>query len=158
MGGAPTFGRGDRGHPGRGSRGAAPGGTESVTFGDGRGGGALFISDANWGRSWGDAPSSDQTFLDRFDLIMNQDNASYKSDRSTQDFVIGGVDRGDHPVLAGPDGRVGTGDDVNVFDGEGVSPLTLAHRLDGVDPLVLARAENDGGQADVLWKPGGGNA
>lgn len=37
------------------------------------GGSALFVSDANFGQNWGDAPSSDQHFLDRFGLVMNQD-------------------------------------------------------------------------------------
>jgi hypothetical protein len=46
------------------------------------GGGVLFISDANFGSNWGDAPSSDQPFLDRFGLIMNQDNGVYALDRA----------------------------------------------------------------------------
>src|SRR5438067_4093504 len=37
------------------------------------GGAALFVSDANFGSNWGDAPSSDQQFLDRFGLRINQD-------------------------------------------------------------------------------------
>src|SRR5207249_781555 len=37
------------------------------------GGAALFIADANFGSNWGDAPSSDQQFLDRFGLKINQD-------------------------------------------------------------------------------------
>lgn len=105
------------------------------------GGSALFISDANWGSSWSDAPNSDQTFLRGFDLRMNQDGGTYALSRSAGDFVVGGVDRGMHPVLAGPDGIVGTGDDVNGFDGEGVSPATVTHFFPGVEPIVLAGAK-----------------
>jgi len=107
------------------------------------GGSALFISDANWGSSWSDAPSSDQAFLDRFDLVMNQDSGTYVVSRSAGDFVIGGIDQGTHPILAGPDGVVGTADDVDDFDGEGVSPATLTHLFPGVEPIVLAKAKQD---------------
>jgi hypothetical protein len=107
------------------------------------GGSALFISDANWGSSWSDAPSSDQPFLDRFDLVMNQDSGVYVVSRSAGDFVIGGVDQGNHPILAGPDGVLGTADDVNDFDGEGVSPATVTHLFPGVEPVVLAKAKQD---------------
>jgi hypothetical protein len=105
------------------------------------GGSALFISDANWGSDWGDAPSSDQAFLDRFDLVMNQDSGVYVVSRSAGDFVIAGVDQGGHPILAGPDGVVGSADDVNDFDGEGVSPATVTHLLPGVEPSVLGKAK-----------------
>jgi hypothetical protein len=105
------------------------------------GGSALFISDANWGSDWGDAPSSDQAFLDAFDLVMNQDAGTYVVSRSAGDFVIGGVDQGTHPILAGPDGVLGTADDVDNFDGEGVSPATVTHFFPGVEPVVLAKAK-----------------
>ena len=118
------------------------------------GGSALFISDANWGSGWGDAPSSDQPFLDRFDLVMNQDSGVYVVSRAAGDFVIGGVDHGSHPILAGPDGVVGTADDVNAFDGEGVSPATLTHLFPGVEPVVLAKAKQDIHLNDA---PGGGS-
>jgi hypothetical protein len=75
-----------------------------------RGGAALFISDANWGSNWGDAPSSDQQFLDRFGWVMNQDTGTYSLQRSLGDFVMA-----DHPIFAG----------VNTFDGEGVSPINI---------------------------------
>lgn len=94
------------------------------------GGAALFISDANWGRNWGDAPSSDQQFLDRFGLVMNQDRGVYALMRDMNHFVIDGVDRGGHPILDG----------VNAFDGEGVSPITIARAVPGVTANVLARA------------------
>ena len=107
-----------------------------------RGGAALFVSDANWGGDWGDAPSSDQPFLVPFDLVMNQDTATYVLERSTGDFVVGGVDMGGHPILAGPDEVLGTADDVDAFMGEGVSPITVVDALPNVDPIVLAGAEN----------------
>jgi hypothetical protein len=122
------------------------------------GGGALFISDANWGLDYGYAPSSDQTFLDRFDLVMNQDYGAYTLSRAAGDFVIHGVDMGTHPILAGPDGIVGTADDVNAFDGEGVSPATVTHVLPGVNHVVLAKAKdlihvNDSSSSGSLRPP-----
>ncbi|MEM9986407.1 MAG: T9SS type A sorting domain-containing protein [Bacteroidota bacterium] len=91
-----------------------------------QGGGALFISDANWGRNWGDAPTSDQPFLDRFGWVMNQDRGTYSI--ANNEFLVAG-----HPVLTG----------VNAFDGEGVSPITLANgNVNGVSSTILARAKN----------------
>jgi hypothetical protein len=95
------------------------------------GGGLLVISDANWGQNWGDAPTSDQAFLDRYGLIMNQDRGTYVLDRSDGDFVVGGVNQGDHPILVG----------VEAFDGEGVSPITIGDPMDDVTVRVLANAE-----------------
>jgi hypothetical protein len=76
------------------------------------GGGALFISDANFGSNWRDAADSDQQFLARFGLIVNQDSASGTAAlmRSGGDFAVP-----DHPVLNG----------VDAFDGEGVSPIIV---------------------------------
>ncbi|MGB7161259.1 MAG: hypothetical protein WBD40_24585, partial [Tepidisphaeraceae bacterium] len=74
------------------------------------GGGALFISDANFGSNWADAPTSDQQFLDRFGLTVNQDNGVYSLTRTGGDFAAA-----DHPVLIG----------VDEFDGEGVSPVVV---------------------------------
>jgi hypothetical protein len=93
------------------------------------GGAALFISDANFGSSWGDAPSSDQPFLSRFGLIMNQDNGTYSLDRTASDYLVP-----THPILAG----------VNQFDGEGVSPITIDTNANpaGVTRTILARAKN----------------
>jgi hypothetical protein len=123
------------------------------------GGSALFISDGNWGSDWGDAPSSDQSFLDAFDIVMNQDAGTYVVSRSAGDFVIGGIDRGSHPILAGPDGLVGTADDVNDFDGEGVSPATVTHFFPGIEPIVLAKAKqiihlNDAAGSGSFQAPG----
>jgi hypothetical protein len=90
------------------------------------GGGALFISDANFGSSYGDAPSSDQQFLDRFGLIMNQDKVGTPvMTRAGGDFV-----QSDHPILAG----------VNAFDGEGVSVGVRSTPTAGVTPQVIVRA------------------
>lgn len=76
------------------------------------GGGALFISDANFGSNWRDAADSDQQFLARFGLIVNQDAASGTTtlSRAAGDFVSP-----DHPILAG----------IDAFEGEGVSPLVI---------------------------------
>ena len=98
------------------------------------GGGALFISDANFGSDWADAPNSDQQFLDRFDLVMNQDRGTYVLRRSDGDF-----NAPDHPILAG----------VDAFDGEGVSPIVAMNESD-----VLVGAQ---GQTRVNTKPFGGN-
>jgi hypothetical protein len=91
------------------------------------GGAALFISDANFGQNWGDAPSSDQHFLDRFGLVMNQDNGTYTI-RRTDEFAVPA-----HPILNG----------VNVFDGEGVSPITVGAPPPGVTSTLLTRARNN---------------
>lgn len=86
------------------------------------GGGALFISDANFGSDWADAPDSDQQFLDRFGLVMNQDQGTYVLERDQSDF-----DQPDHPILAG----------VDAFDGEGVSPIVAQSQAS-----VIAGAKN----------------
>lgn len=83
------------------------------------GGGALFVSDANWGLYWDKAPTSDQTFLTQFGLTMNQDGGGVTV-ISAADFVAPA-----HPILEGITG----------FDGEGVSPCTLTH-----DPTALGTA------------------
>jgi F5/8 type C domain len=102
------------------------------------GGGLLFISDANFGSNWGDAPSSDQPFLDRFGLIMNQDNGTYALDRALGDYVVA-----NHPIFLG----------VNKFDGEGVSPITVNSVANpvGIVRTILAKAK---GQVRV---PNGAN-
>lgn len=90
------------------------------------GGSALFISDANFGSNWGDAPSSDQDFLDRFGWTMNQDQGTYGL--TTSDFLDP-----NHPIFIS----------VTAFDGEGVSPITLSNtNVTGVTSTILARAKN----------------
>lgn len=88
------------------------------------GGGLLVISDANFGQDWPDAPTSDQAFLDRFGLVMNQDQGTYalQGDALLQPA---------HPIL----------EDVVAFDGEGVSPVTVGDAPDGVVVERLARAK-----------------
>jgi len=88
------------------------------------GGAALFVSDANFGQNWGDAPSSDQHFLDRFGLTMNQDTGTYSVRRSNE-FVTAA-----HPILDG----------VDEFDGEGVSPITRGTPPDGVTSTLVTLA------------------
>jgi hypothetical protein len=92
------------------------------------GGAALFISDANFGSNWGDASNSDQLFLSRFGLIMNQDNGTYTLDRNASDYLVA-----NHPILAG----------VNSFDGEGVSPISIDAGASpaGVTRTILVRAK-----------------
>ncbi len=91
------------------------------------GGGAIFISDANFGSDWADASNSDQPFLSRFGLTMNQDNGTYSLQRSSGEFLVP-----DHPILAG----------VDRFDGEGVTPITVGTVLpEGVEVDILALAK-----------------
>ena len=90
------------------------------------GGGAIFISDANFGSDWADASDSDQAFLDRFGLIAHQDNGTYAKTRSDGEFLVP-----DHPIFAG----------VDAFDGEGVTPARVGTLPDGVTAMVLASAE-----------------
>ncbi len=92
------------------------------------GGGVLFISDANFGSNWGDAPSSDQLFLARFGLTMNQDNGTYALERTLSDYLVA-----NHPTLTG----------VSKFDGEGVSPISInaGAAPAGVTRTILAKAK-----------------
>jgi len=88
------------------------------------GGGVLFISDANFGQDWPDAPTSDQSFLDRLGLVMNQDRGTYSISES--EYRVNG-----HPILDG----------VSEFDGEGVSPVTIGTVPGDVRATLLANAE-----------------
>lgn len=83
------------------------------------GGGALFASDGNWGTFWDKAPSSDQTFLTQFGLVMNQDGGPLLS-IARDEFVVPS-----HPIFDG----------VDAFEGEGTSPCSLAP---GTDAVLLA--------------------
>jgi hypothetical protein len=91
-----------------------------------QGGGALFISDANFGGDWADAPTSDQDFLDRLGLTMNQDHGTYALTRSAGEFLLP-----THPIFAG----------VQAFDGEGVSPARVGVAPPGVSHTLLTRAK-----------------
>jgi hypothetical protein len=88
------------------------------------GGGLLVISDANFGQDWPDAPTSDQPFLDRFGLIMNQDRGTYSI--SEDEYRVAA-----HPILDG----------VSAFDGEGVSPVTVDSVPGDVQIQILGNAE-----------------
>lgn len=114
------------------------------------GGGAIFISDANFGGNWADASNSDQQFLDRFGLIANQDLGTYSIDRADGEFLIP-----DHPIFDG----------VDSFDGEGVTPMRVGSLTAGVNVEILAQAEgsvrrNNGtpGIDDSLGSAGAGDA
>jgi hypothetical protein len=91
------------------------------------GGGALFMSDANFGSNYGDAPSSDQQFLDRFGLIMNQDKDVYTVTRAGGDFL-----QPNHPLLVG----------VNSFDGEGISLGVRSSPVASATAQVIVRGRN----------------
>ncbi len=99
------------------------------------GGGAIFISDANFGDDWADASDSDDPFLSRFRLTVNQDRGTYSLRRDKGEFLAP-----DHPILDG----------VDRFDGEGVTPITVGENLPaGVNVDILANAKgqvrrNDG--------------
>ncbi|MBX2874236.1 MAG: ThuA domain-containing protein [Saprospiraceae bacterium] len=91
------------------------------------GGAALFISDANFGLDWDRAPTSDQSFLDRFGWVMNQDQGTYTV--RTPDFSLPG-----HPIL----------EDVSAFMGEGVSPITVAdYNVPEVTTTIIVPVPSD---------------
>lgn len=87
------------------------------------GGSALCISDANFGQNFGDAPSSDDHFLNPFGLVMNQDSGTYIV-RRTDHYAVPA-----HPIFIG----------VDEFDGEGVSAITVNAPPTGVTSAVLAQ-------------------
>ena len=90
------------------------------------GGGALFISDANFGSGWSDAANSDQAFVGQYGLNVRQDRGTYALTRADGEFLDP-----DHPLFEG----------VEAFDGEGVSPIEVAQSVEGVTTTILARAE-----------------
>ena len=103
------------------------------------GGAALFISDANFGSNWADAPNSDQQFLDRFGLIMNQDRGTYTVDRSQGEFVVPG-----HEIFAG----------IDTFMGEGVSPGHIPAGPPPAGVTITRLAAASGGTRDNDGNPG----
>ena len=100
------------------------------------GGAALFMSDANWGPTFGAAPASDNQFLERYGMQVWQDNAEFNSVLRAQSgrYVVPG-----HPTLSGPDGA-GGGFDVNAFDGEGVSHFAITTGREGWQAGILVNA------------------
>ncbi len=91
-----------------------------------QGGGIIFMSDGNFGRDYRAAPWSDQPFMDRFGLIMNQDNGYYPIKRSAGDFLIPS-----HPLLVG----------VDEFNGEGINPISFSKQVSGVKVEIIAKAK-----------------
>lgn len=107
-----------------------------------QGGGVIFISDANFGRNWGDAPTSDQSFLDSIGWTMNQDGGTYAVKSADGKFPAS-----NHEMLKG----------VNVFDGEGVSPITVTKAgFNGFTSTILGLA--DGGVHRNTAFGGGSNS
>lgn len=113
------------------------------------GGSTLFISDANFGGDWADASNSDQQFLDRFGLIMHQDQGTYAISRGAGDFDVP-----NHPIFTG----------VNSFDGEGVTPIEVGTLTSGVSATILANSEGNtrlnngnGGNNQGSSRPSGPN-
>lgn len=100
----------------------APAAVQAVRAFVDAGGGALFVSDANFGSDWSDAPSSDQSFLTQFGLVMHQDHETYAV--GPAQFVVPA-----HPILAG----------VTAFEGEGVSPVLRNVPPAGVSSTILTR-------------------
>lgn len=103
------------------------------------GGSALFISDANFGGDWADAPNSDQQFLSQLGIEVHQDQGTYVVGNQPGEIL-----QPTHPVFAG----------INSFDGEGVSPFHVAQAVPGVNVLLLAGAE---GNTRLNQPPFGGN-
>jgi len=93
------------------------------------GGGAVFISDANFGRVRGDAQRSDQQFLDRFGVLVNEDRGTYRLTR--------GDGSGSFAEFRDPSSLILAG--VDEFDGEGVSPFTLPTNLSTLPADVTAQ-------------------
>jgi hypothetical protein len=101
------------------------------------GGGVVFISDANFGGSWEgnantgwqDASNSDQQFLDRFGLAMNQDRGTYSGRRGSGHFLVP-----DHPLVA---------NGVDEIHGEGVTPVSLGTPVAGVHSRIIVRVPSD---------------
>lgn len=91
-----------------------------------QGGGIIFMSDGNFGRDYRAAPWSDQPFMDRFGLIMNQDNGYYPIKRSAGDFLIPS-----HPLLAG----------VDEFNGEGINPISFDKKISGIKVEIISKAK-----------------
>ncbi|MEO1652645.1 MAG: Ig-like domain-containing protein, partial [Bacteroidota bacterium] len=89
------------------------------------GGAALFISDANFGSNWNDAPSSDNHFLSEIGWEMNQDQGTYN---------VNSFEEPNHPILQG----------IGTIGGEGVSPITLKdNNVSGVSSTILVKVPSN---------------
>jgi len=100
------------------------------------GGSALFIGDADWGRTWEAAAASDNQFLARYGVSEYQDNdATVIAERKQPGrFAIAA-----HPVLSGPDGIGGTSD-VGAFAGDGVSLFHVGPGSSGYQARIIVSA------------------
>ena len=108
------------------------------------GGGAVFISDANFGSVRGDAQRSDQQFLDRFGVLVNEDRGTYRLTRGDGSGSFAEVRSPSSPILAG----------VDDFDGEGVSPFTLPADLSTLPADVTAQIIAGVPQGQTVRGPG----
>ena len=108
------------------------------------GGGALFISDANFGSSRGDAQQSDQQFLGRFGIQVNEDRGTYQLNRGDGSESFAEFRAPDSPILAG----------VDDFDGEGVSPFTLPDDLSTLPADVTAQIIAGVPEGQTVREPG----
>lgn len=125
------------------------------------GGSALFASDANWGSTWEAAPASDNPFLARYGAQVYQDSGQVPVLKRSE---AGRYLIPDHPALSGP-GGVGGVDDVNQYNGEGVSLFRITAGANGYQavPLVAAtgllkRLNNPQGGAGATQQAGTGDA
>jgi hypothetical protein len=89
----------------------------------------VFISDANFGGVRGDAQRSDQQFLDRFGVEVNEDRGTYQLNRGDGSGSFSESSSPESPILVG----------VDDFDGEGVSPFTLPADLSALPGDVTAQ-------------------
>ena len=108
------------------------------------GGGAVFISDANFGSSRGDAQRSDQPFLSRFGVQVNEDRGTYRLSRGDGSGDFAEFRTPDSPILAG----------VDDFDGEGVSPFTLTTDLSTLPADVTAQIIAGIPEGQTVREPG----
>ena len=111
------------------------------------GGGALFISDANFGSVRGDAQRSDQQFLDLFGIQVNEDRGTYRLERGDGAAGFEEFRDPDSPLLAG----------VDTFDGEGVSPFTFPANLDDLPSDVTAQIVAGVPAGQTIRQPGNNN-
>ncbi|MFT3784978.1 MAG: hypothetical protein QM770_02270 [Tepidisphaeraceae bacterium] len=103
------------------------------------GGGALFISDGNWGSSWSDAASSDQLFLNRFGWTMNQDRNSGVTVSSAGDIK---------------NTSLGLLNNVSSFQAEGDSSITVGSPASGQTNTIVAGVTAAGGLRQVRQNNG----
>ena len=109
------------------------------------GGSAIFISDANFGSERGDAASSDQQFLSRFGITMNEDRGTYSLRRNQGEPGFEEFRDPNSDILAG----------VNEYMGEGVSPLTIPANSNSLPADVTANIIGGIPAGQTIRQPGG---